>query len=131
MPPPLDAGLWHLRRSRSLKELRVLLRLIPKSTPGEDEEQHYKGAEYHDIIPIPASGDEGTRPSTYEFARVEDELRGDEQEKQDIGCVSKTVGERREQHTSFRVIEDPGVEKRGGNRDEEETHVVGEDERPK
>ena len=39
------------------------------------------------------------------------------------------MGERGEQHTSSRVIEDPGVEKRCSNRDEEETRVVGEAER--
>ena len=38
------------------------------------------------------------------------------------------MGERREQHTSPRVVEDPGVEKRCGYRNDEETGVVGEAE---
>ena len=121
---PSGVDQWRFCWLRYLKELRVPLWVVSETAPGEDEEQHHKGAEYHDIIPVPASVDEGARPFT------DDELRdGDEQDKQTIGCIAKTMGERCDQHTSFRVIEDPGVEKRGGNRNDEETYVVGEAER--
>ena len=120
-----DAGQRRLYWLRYLYKFRVTFRVVSETAPGEDEEQQHKSAEYHDIIPIPASVDERARPST------DDELCGDEQENQTIGSITKPMGKRREQHTSFRVIEDPGVEKRGRNRDEEETYVVREAERPK
>ena len=58
------------------------------------------------FIPCQPPVDKRLRPPT------DDKMCGDEQGNQTTGCIAKTMGERREQHTSFRVIEDPGVEKR-------------------
>src|SRR5947208_1354010 len=120
---PLDLCQRCLCWSRRLDELCVLLRLVAKATPGEEDEQQRTDAEYDDIHPLPAPVDKGLCPST------DRELRGDEQDNHTTGCIAKPMGECREQHTSPRMIENPGVEKREGNRDEEETRVVGKAER--
>jgi signal transduction histidine kinase len=80
--------------------LLVPIRLIAKATPGEEDEQQRTGAEYYDIDPLPAPVDNRCSPST------DDKLRGDEQANQTAPCIAKPMGERGEQHTSPRVIED-------------------------
>src|SRR5207237_1673997 len=113
----------HLYWSRCLDELRIPLRLVAKATPGEEDEQQRTDTEYHDIHSLPAPVDKGACPP------ADDKLRGNEQANQTSGCIAKSMGERGEQHTAPCVIEDPGVDKRAGNRDEEEARVVGEAER--
>src|SRR2546421_599911 len=108
--------------SRYLDELYVPLRLVAKATPGEEDEQQRTDAEGDDIDPLPVPVDNRCSPST------DDKLRGDEQGNQTKSGIAKSMGERGEQHTSPCVIEDPGEEKREGNRGDEETRVAGEAE---
>src|SRR5438128_12330732 len=56
-------------------------------------------------------------------------MRGDERSKQIRGCVGCSMDENRDQHAAPRMIEDPGVDKRSGNGDEEEAREAGEGER--
>ena len=105
--------------------MRVPLWVVSKSALGEDEEQDRTDANGDDIDPIPVPVGNRCSPST------DDQLRGDEENKHSRGCIAKPMSERRNQHTSFRVIEDPGEEKRGSDCSEEETRVVGEVERSK
>ena len=117
-----DVGQRRLCWLRYLDELCITIRSVPEATSGEYDEQHRTGGEYHDILCLPASVEEGARPS------CDDKMRRDEQSHK-TGCIGATMRERREQHTSFCVIKDPRVEKRCGDRDDEETYIAGEDER--
>ena len=118
-----DVGGRRLCRMSYLYQVRVPLRNVPETPSGEDEEQQRTDAKGDDIDPIPVPVGNRRSPST------DDQLRGDEENKHSRGCIAEPMGECRDQHTTSRVIEDPGEEERCSNRGEEEPCVIGEAER--
>ena len=125
MPSPFDIGLWHLCWLRYLDKLRVPLGLIAKSAPGEDEKQHGNDAKCDDIDPLPVPINNRRSPP------CDNKVRGDEENKHTTASIAEPMGKRGDEYTAPRVIEDPGEDKRSGNRGEEETRVGGEAERSK
>src|SRR5437016_2294588 len=52
LPSLLDGGLRHLCCSRHLDELHVLLRFVPQTSPGEDDQQDCYCSKSDDKAPI-------------------------------------------------------------------------------